>query len=148
VQFCKAEYWNLLRYVTHGDVIAAATLPFHVDSVPIMFAVALFQFKEGRTSLLHGVTANETVTCDLQGSKVSGLRRQMQQMLRPNAISLVDSWAFTDYELNSALGRQDGDVYRALLSMAKGSPLNKTDEGPAWEAVMKPAIEKLQRSKL
>lgn len=65
----------------------------------------------------------------VQAQKVSDLRRQIQQSLRPNAISLVDSWAFTDYELHSALGRQDGDVYRALLSMAQGSPLNRTDEG-------------------
>jgi acyl-CoA oxidase len=84
----------------------------------------------------------------VQGAKVSGWRKNLQQMLRPNAISLVDSWAFTDYELNSALGRKDGDVYSALLRMAKGSPLNKTDEGPAWETVLKPAMEKLQRSKL
>lgn len=65
----------------------------------------------------------------MQAHKVRDLRRQIQLKLRPNAISLVDSWAFTDYELHSALGRQDGDVYRALLSMAKGSPLNRTDEG-------------------
>jgi hypothetical protein len=72
----------------------------------------------------------------LQAQKVSSLRRQILQILRPNAISLVDSWAFTDYELNSALGRQDGDVYTALLSMAKGSPLNRTDEG----AILHPCL--------
>lgn len=65
----------------------------------------------------------------VQAHKVSVLRRQIQKILRPNAISLVDAWAFTDYELHSALGRQDGDVYSALLSMAKVNPLNNTDEG-------------------
>lgn len=67
----------------------------------------------------------------VQAHKVRSLRRQLQQTLRPNAISLVDSWAFTDYELHSALGKQDGDVYTALFDMAQGSPLNKTDEGVA-----------------
>lgn len=71
----------------------------------------------------------------VQAQKVSDLRRQIQQTLRPNAISLVDSWAFTDYELHSALGREDGDVYSALLNMAKGSPLNKTDEGAALKLI-------------
>lgn len=84
----------------------------------------------------------------VQAQKVGHLRRQLLQQLRPNAISLVDSWAFTDYELNSALGRQDGDVYTALLDMAKGSPLNDTDEGPAWNSVLKPTIAQLSRSKL
>jgi acyl-CoA oxidase len=72
-------------------------------------------------------------------------KRRLLRELRPDAISLVDSWAFTDYELNSAIGREDGDVYTALLEAAKASPLNRTDEGPAWEAVLKPAMQELRR---
>ena len=34
----------------------------------------------------------------------------------------------------------DGDVYRALLAAAQASPLNATEEGPAWEAVLKLAM--------
>ena len=63
----------------------------------------------------------------------------------------MDAWAFTDYELNSALGRADGDVYNALLDMAQASPLNRSDEGPAWRTVLQPAVKMLQqqaRSKL
>lgn len=71
-------------------------------------------------------------------------RRQLLRELRPNAISLVDSWAFTDYELNSALGKADGDVYNDLLNRAKLSPLNETDEGPGWKSVLKPAMEELR----
>lgn len=72
------------------------------------------------------------------------MRRKLLLEVRPNAVALVDAWAFTDYELNSALGREDGDVYTALLAMAKTGPLNKTDVGPAWESVLKPAVLKLQ----
>lgn len=75
---------------------------------------------------------------------VQQFRRQLLRDLRPNAISLVDSWAFTDYELNSALGKSDGDVYTDLLSRAKLSPLNELDEGPAWDSVLKPAMEELR----
>ena len=32
--------------------------------------------------------------------------------VRPNAVALVDGFGFTDYLLNSALGRSDGDVYK------------------------------------
>jgi hypothetical protein len=35
---------------------------------------------------------------------------------------------------------RDGDVYRALLDMAQGSPLNATQEGPAWHGLLKPAM--------
>lgn len=46
--------------------------------------------------------------------------------LRPQAVSLVDSWGFPDYLLNSALGRADGDVYNHLVKFAQGEPLNQT----------------------
>jgi hypothetical protein len=39
--------------------------------------------------------------------------------LRPDAVGLVDAFGFSDYALNSALGRADGDVYRALLAAAQ-----------------------------
>ena len=42
-------------------------------------------------------------------------RQQHQQLLkelRPEAVALVDAFAISDYELDSALGKQDGDVYR------------------------------------
>ena len=60
--------------------------------------------------------------------------------LRPNAVALVDSFGYLDYELNSALGRYDGDVYRGLLEMAQASPLNQTQEGPAWKPVLEPRM--------
>jgi len=46
--------------------------------------------------------------------------------LRPDAVALVDAFGIEDYLLNSALGRADGDVYRALLAAARASPLNAT----------------------
>ena len=47
--------------------------------------------------------------------------------IRPNAVSIVDSFDFTDRELNSVLGRRDGHVYENLLKWAQASPLNKHD---------------------
>ena len=60
--------------------------------------------------------------------------------LRPNAVALVDSFGYSDYELNSALGRADGDVYKGLLEMAQASPLNRTEEGPGWKTVLEPRM--------
>ena len=81
----------------------------------------------------------------LQGQKVLQRKRELLTQLRPDAISLVDAWAFTDYELNSAIGREDGDVYTALLAAAQSSPLNETQEGPAWRSVLQPAMRELQQ---
>ena len=46
--------------------------------------------------------------------------------LRPQAVPLVDAWGVTDFQMNSALGRYDGDVYPALVRFAQGEPLNQT----------------------
>jgi hypothetical protein len=44
--------------------------------------------------------------------------------IRPDAVAVVDSFGFTDETLNSAIGREDGNVYEALFAYAKSSPLN------------------------
>lgn len=78
------------------------------------------------------------------GAQVAALRaaqRGLLAALRPNAVALVDAFGLTDYALHSALGRQDGDVYRGLLDMADNKlALNATQEGPAWHDVLKPVL--------
>ena len=46
------------------------------------------------------------------------LQQQQHQLLvdlRPDAVALVDGFGFEDYQLDSCLGRSDGNVYHALL---------------------------------
>jgi acyl-CoA oxidase len=50
------------------------------------------------------------------------LRSQVDELLaamRPQAVSIVDGFGCSDYILNSALGRYDGDVYRALVDVRR-----------------------------
>ena len=47
--------------------------------------------------------------------------------IRPNAAAIVDSFDISDRELQSVLGRRDGNVYENLLKWAQMSPLNKHD---------------------
>nr|5K3I_A Chain A, Acyl-coenzyme A oxidase [Caenorhabditis elegans]5K3I_B Chain B, Acyl-coenzyme A oxidase [Caenorhabditis elegans]5K3I_C Chain C, Acyl-coenzyme A oxidase [Caenorhabditis elegans]5K3I_D Chain D, Acyl-coenzyme A oxidase [Caenorhabditis elegans]5K3I_E Chain E, Acyl-coenzyme A oxidase [Caenorhabditis elegans]5K3I_F Chain F, Acyl-coenzyme A oxidase [Caenorhabditis elegans]5K3I_G Chain G, Acyl-coenzyme A oxidase [Caenorhabditis elegans]5K3I_H Chain H, Acyl-coenzyme A oxidase [Caenorhabdi len=70
------------------------------------------------------------------------------QKIRPNAVSLLDSWEFSDRELRSVLGRRDGHVYENLFKWAKESPLNKTDVLPSVDTYLKPMMEKARQSKL
>lgn len=44
--------------------------------------------------------------------------------LRPQAVNLVDAFGIPDFQLNSALGRFDGNVYPNLVKFAQGEPLN------------------------
>jgi acyl-CoA oxidase len=107
---------------------------------------------------LHGVSLLDEVASDLlEGNHASGQqtawlreqKRQLTRQLRPNAVALVDSFGYEDYLLNSAIGRSDGDVYRALLEAAKISPLNDTEEGPAWKPVLEGLLSPTaRRSKL
>lgn len=50
-------------------------------------------------------------------------RNELLLELRPDAVALVDSFGIEDYQLNSCLGRSDGDVYRALLEVSHGQKL-------------------------
>ena len=58
----------------------------------------------------------------------------LMKKIRPHAVSLVDAWSIPDYLLDSALGRQDGDVYNALWKRAHlENPLNMTTFNPDWK---------------
>ncbi|KAK2077143.1 hypothetical protein QBZ16_004777 [Prototheca wickerhamii] len=72
-----------------------------------------------------------------QAAALRDAKRQLVREVRPDAVAYTDGFGYDDYLLNSALGRKDGDVYRALLDMAQASPLNDSEEGPAWDAVLK-----------
>ncbi|CAB16864.2 Acyl-coenzyme A oxidase acox-1.2 [Caenorhabditis elegans] len=64
------------------------------------------------------------------------------EKIRPNAVSLVDSFQISDMQLRSVLGRRDGHVYENLFKWAKSSPLNNADVLPSVEKYLKPMMEK------
>lgn len=110
-----------------------------------------------KLTALHGVCVLEEMMADLlesgycsggQASWIRAQKRYLVRELREDAVALVDAFGYEDYLLNSALGRKDGDVYNALLSAARVSPLNMTQEGPAWKPVLEPLLNPNLRSKL
>jgi len=60
--------------------------------------------------------------------------------IRPNAVALADANDFSDFRLKSALGRNDGNVYEAIMESAKRDPLNATEPGPGYEEHLKRLI--------
>jgi acyl-CoA oxidase len=64
----------------------------------------------------------------------------MLNVVRPNAVALVDARDFSDFRLKSALGRYDGNVYPAIMEAARRDPLNQTERGPGYEEHLKRLI--------
>lgn len=61
------------------------------------------------------------------------------QNLRPQAVNLVDSFGFTDYVINSPLGRYDGDIYRAYFDLVRQN--NPQETRPAYfKSVLEPLL--------
>ncbi|KAG7088140.1 hypothetical protein E1B28_012162 [Marasmius oreades] len=65
--------------------------------------------------------------------------------LLPEAIGLTDAFGFTDWELDSALGVYDGQVYKALWEQAQTEPLNQTEVPEGYEEFIKPLLLRGQR---
>ena len=100
---------------------------------------------------LHGATVLHEVGTDILGcghmSPVQSIMlrdyiKVSTSIIRPNAIAFVDSFGYDDYILNSAIGRKDGNVYKALAQAAENSPFNLTEEGPAWRPVLRHLLQK------
>jgi acyl-CoA oxidase len=76
-----------------------------------------------------------------QGEVIYQLTAKLLPIIRKNVILLTDAWDVSDFELNSAIGRFDGDIYRALVERAKDEPLNKTQVPDGYEAYLKPLLK-------
>ncbi|KAF7533262.1 hypothetical protein G7054_g7243 [Neopestalotiopsis clavispora] len=51
---------------------------------------------------------------------------KLLEEIRPHAVRLVDAWKFSDWQLDSSLGRYDGNVYQDMFYRASElNPLNK-----------------------
>ncbi|CAJ0596334.1 unnamed protein product [Cylicocyclus nassatus] len=84
----------------------------------------------------------------LTGQQLNHLKEDMYrllQKLRPNAVSLVDAWDYSDHELRSVLGRRDGHVYENLYKWAQASELNRTQVPPSFEKYLKPMMEEARK---
>ncbi|KAE8166748.1 hypothetical protein BDV40DRAFT_223442 [Aspergillus tamarii] len=64
--------------------------------------------------------------------------------IRPHAVRLVDAWKFPDWQLDSSLGRYDGEVYPDLFRRASQNPVNDLvfDPYPWNENVLKNSAPK------
>lgn len=64
----------------------------------------------------------------------------MMKDIRPECVSIVDSFDMPDNILASTIGRFDGNVYEALYDSAKKSNLNKVDPFDGYDKYLKPHL--------
>ncbi|KIX95112.1 uncharacterized protein Z520_09028 [Fonsecaea multimorphosa CBS 102226] len=76
---------------------------------------------------------------------------KLLEEIRPHAVRLVDAWKFPDWQLDSSLGRYDGNVYEDMFHRASElNPLNNVvfDPYPDSKTLFKKDERKDLRSKL
>jgi len=79
----------------------------------------------------------------LSVQQVKQIREQVKILLNEiclYAVPLVDGFDLHDHELQSTLGRYDGNVYQALFDEAKRSPLNKVHMTDGFNKYLKPKV--------
>ncbi|XP_064097588.1 peroxisomal acyl-coenzyme A oxidase 1-like [Macrobrachium nipponense] len=87
----------------------------------------------------------------LTAEEISHLEEEMCSLLaslRPQAVSIVDSFDFDDDQLKSTLGAWDGNVYQRIYDEAMKSPLNKKDVPDAFHKYLRPLMKSTLRSSL
>ncbi|CAH1400305.1 unnamed protein product [Nezara viridula] len=67
-------------------------------------------------------------------------QEKLLEEIRPNAVSLVDSFDIDDEILSSPLGAWDGNVYERLFEEAKRSPLNAKPVNDSFHKYLKPFL--------
>ncbi|KAI8099421.1 uncharacterized protein BX664DRAFT_289521 [Halteromyces radiatus] len=109
----------------------------------------------GDLAILYGLTTLEQEVADVLTSGYMTpaqsllLKQQVITMLkkvRPNAVGLVDAFAFPDYLLNSALGEAQGKVYERLTEMAEAEPLNHQSVVDGYDDYYRPLIHAGKRN--
>lgn len=81
----------------------------------------------------------------LCGASVATLESSLRVLykdVRPQAVPLVDSFNMPDFVLNSALGREDGNVYENYLKIVRHAP-NATGVPSYHEELIKPLTARL-----
>jgi acyl-CoA oxidase len=84
----------------------------------------LFALKHIENDLADFVASGWFESAREAGRLVKQGIKDLLAQLRPDAVPLVDSFDLSDYELNSALGRHDGNYIETLYQWAQLDPLN------------------------
>ena len=63
----------------------------------------------------------------LTGELIDAEVKRLLQVLRPNVVSLIEGFDWSDRQLDSLIALKSDDIYEALFDWSKRSPLNKPE---------------------
>jgi acyl-CoA oxidase len=118
--------WLILRSFIRGISKVPASCRAVVKGCCDLFAVFEIE-KNAGDYLSDGYMTRQQVRL------VKDAVKNLLNEIRPNAVALVDSFGLLDIELNSAIGRYDGNVYETLLDWARKEPMNEGPVVAEWE---------------
>ncbi|XP_059440970.1 peroxisomal acyl-coenzyme A oxidase 1-like [Corylus avellana] len=81
-----------------------------------------------------------------QASLANDQLRSLYSQVRPNVITLVDAFNYTDHFLGSVLGRYDGNVYPKLYEEAWKDPLNDSVVPDGYQEYILPMLKQQLRN--
>ncbi|RLN15134.1 hypothetical protein BBJ28_00006533 [Nothophytophthora sp. Chile5] len=128
------ELLLLKSFIAGVESVPAGTTKQAVKQLCQLFGVWLM------TSGLGDFREDYYVSSD-QGDMVHQQLLNLLPTVRRNVVRLTDAWDFSDFELNSTLGRFDGDVYRALVAHAEREPLNTSQVPEGYDKYLRPLIQ-------
>ncbi|KAI8146231.1 hypothetical protein BJV82DRAFT_409746 [Fennellomyces sp. T-0311] len=124
--FAHAEYLLIKEFIETTQKLAKS--PEYASLAPVLKRLSDLFF----LSIITGNGLATTLTTQALSVNDVGLVqevfRESLASLADEAIGLTDAFGFSDAELNTALGKKDGNPYGALWEAAQSNPLN-SDEG-------------------
>lgn len=101
--------------------------PNNIEVLLKLFRVYALHTLENEASEFYLSAAATVKQIQLTRTTVMKLLKE----IRPHAVKLVDAWDFPDFQLDSSLGRYDGNVYADMFHRASElNPLNKITIDP------------------
>ncbi|KAI0153645.1 acyl-CoA oxidase [Pestalotiopsis sp. NC0098] len=120
-----AQYMTVKSF--HDALVHDSATTSSLDRQTITILHALFRLFALNT--LEREAAEFFSSAAVTVRQITLARRAVMKLLeevRPHAVRLVDAWKFSDWQLDSSLGRYDGKVYEDMFYRASElNPLNK-----------------------
>ena len=142
-QFIKvSEYFGETYMIREAFKVLASTEYLDDNTRPIiekcLQIYAIYTILDELNSFLYANFFTEKDIEDLRESF-----REITQIIRKNAIGIVDGFGYRDEELLSVLGSYDGDVYNRLIGVVRQNPWNKKNVLPGYFEHIKPLRAKI-----
>ncbi|XP_048345795.1 peroxisomal acyl-coenzyme A oxidase 2-like [Sphaerodactylus townsendi] len=146
------EAWNLcsvqlvLAAMAHSHYIVVQNFVNALEKIETEFNIQKVLKHLCDLFALHGIVSSMGDFLQIghlsekQSDRVIESYLDLLDLIRPDAVPLVDAFDFSDANLNSAIGCYDGHAYERLFEWAKKSPTNNQDN-QTFEKYLKPLFQ-------